>query len=94
MLLGPVGDKFGARRTFGICLVLSGLSMVSHLTFFFGFMNCDPKIVLRFVRIFFSNFGLLNILLVAMDLVVCCGNPLELQLGDSNVPASYYLMAN
>lgn len=29
MLLGPVGDKFGTRRTFGVCLILSALSMVS-----------------------------------------------------------------
>ncbi|XP_052062468.1 uncharacterized protein LOC127702356 [Mytilus californianus] len=28
MLLGPLGDKFGARRTFSCCLVLSGLSMI------------------------------------------------------------------
>lgn len=29
MLLGPVGDKFGPRLTFGMCLLLSSLSMVS-----------------------------------------------------------------
>lgn len=28
MLLGPVGDKFGARRTFSCCLIFSGLSML------------------------------------------------------------------
>ena len=27
--LGPLGDKFGARKTFGTCLILSALSMVS-----------------------------------------------------------------
>ena len=30
MLLGPLGDKFGARKTFSCCLILSGLSMVSY----------------------------------------------------------------
>ncbi len=29
MLFGSVGDKFGPRRTYGACLFLSGLSMVS-----------------------------------------------------------------
>lgn len=29
MLLGPLGDKFGARRTFSCCLIFSGLSMVT-----------------------------------------------------------------
>lgn len=28
MVLGQLGDKFGARQTFGIGLLLSGLSMV------------------------------------------------------------------
>ncbi|XP_063438082.1 uncharacterized protein LOC134719066 [Mytilus trossulus] len=28
MLLGPLGDKFGARKTFSCCLILSGLSMI------------------------------------------------------------------
>ncbi|XP_033746111.1 putative glycerol-3-phosphate transporter 5 isoform X1 [Pecten maximus] len=27
MLLGNVGDKFGARRTYGVCLILSAISM-------------------------------------------------------------------
>ncbi|XP_046574029.1 LOW QUALITY PROTEIN: sugar phosphate exchanger 3-like [Haliotis rubra] len=29
MLLGPVGDRFGARKTFGLCLILSSLSMIT-----------------------------------------------------------------
>ncbi|XP_046354292.2 putative glycerol-3-phosphate transporter 5 [Haliotis rufescens] len=29
MLLGPLGDRFGARRTFGFCLILSSLSMIT-----------------------------------------------------------------
>ena len=37
MLLGPLGDKFGPRKTFGACLFLSALSMVrlktGHLNF-------------------------------------------------------------
>lgn len=28
MLLGPLGDKFGPRKTFGACLFLSAVSMV------------------------------------------------------------------
>ena len=28
MFFGPYGDKFGARRTFGYCLVAAGISMV------------------------------------------------------------------
>lgn len=28
MLLGPLGDRFGPRRTFGTCLLLSAISMV------------------------------------------------------------------
>lgn len=32
MLLGPVGDRFGPRLTFGICMLLSGLSMASFGT--------------------------------------------------------------
>lgn len=34
ILLGSIGDKIGARKTLGICLILSGLSMVS-----FGFWS-------------------------------------------------------
>lgn len=34
ILLGSVGDKIGPRKTFGISLILSGLSMIS-----FGFWN-------------------------------------------------------
>ncbi|KAL8592244.1 hypothetical protein ACOMHN_030919 [Nucella lapillus] len=29
MLLGPLGDRYGARRTFGICMVLSALSTMT-----------------------------------------------------------------
>ncbi|KAK3101363.1 hypothetical protein FSP39_003025 [Pinctada imbricata] len=29
MLLGPIGDKFGARKTFGVCLIASALSMIT-----------------------------------------------------------------
>ena len=29
MFLGPLGDKFGARRTFGVCLILTGVSMIT-----------------------------------------------------------------
>ncbi|KAL8612511.1 hypothetical protein ACOMHN_053765 [Nucella lapillus] len=29
MVLGPLGDKFGARQMLGVCLVLSGISMIS-----------------------------------------------------------------
>ncbi|XP_053377158.1 uncharacterized protein LOC123529818 isoform X2 [Mercenaria mercenaria] len=29
MLLGPCGDRFGSRKTFGVCLLFSGLSMAS-----------------------------------------------------------------
>ncbi|KAL4226188.1 hypothetical protein ACF0H5_014174 [Mactra antiquata] len=29
MLLGPVGDKLGPRKTFGVCMILSGISMAS-----------------------------------------------------------------
>jgi sugar phosphate permease len=29
MFFGPLGDKFGARRTFGVCLILSGFTMIS-----------------------------------------------------------------
>ena len=32
MLLGPLGDKFGPRKTFGACLFLSALSMVRFKT--------------------------------------------------------------
>ena len=28
MFLGPIGDKYGARRTFGYCLIAAGLAMV------------------------------------------------------------------
>ncbi|XP_064607504.1 uncharacterized protein LOC135471968 [Liolophura sinensis] len=34
MFMGPVGDKFGPRKTFGVSLILSGLSMTS-----FGLWN-------------------------------------------------------
>jgi sugar phosphate permease len=29
MFLGPLGDRFGARRTFGFCLIATGVSMFS-----------------------------------------------------------------
>ena len=29
MIFGPLGDKFGARRTFGCCLIAAGASMIS-----------------------------------------------------------------
>ncbi|KAK6993986.1 glycerol-3-phosphate transporter 5 [Biomphalaria glabrata] len=29
MILGPLGDKFGTRTTYGVCLMLSALSMIS-----------------------------------------------------------------
>ncbi|XP_059177585.1 uncharacterized protein LOC131956955 [Physella acuta] len=29
ILLGPLGDRFGARKTFGVCMMLSALSMIS-----------------------------------------------------------------
>ena len=30
MFFGPYGDKFGARRTFGYCLIAAGISMVNR----------------------------------------------------------------
>lgn len=33
MLLGPLGDKYGARKTFGVCLLLSGVAMVRHFLY-------------------------------------------------------------
>lgn len=29
MIFGPLGDKFGARRTFGCCLIAAGASMLT-----------------------------------------------------------------
>ncbi|KAH3820537.1 uncharacterized protein LOC127832346 [Dreissena polymorpha] len=29
MILGPLGDKFGPRKTFGVCLLLSSVSMIT-----------------------------------------------------------------
>lgn len=29
MFFGPLGDRFGARRTFGVCLILAGISMLT-----------------------------------------------------------------
>ncbi len=34
MFLGPIGDKYGARRTFGFCLIAAGISMVRKLYHF------------------------------------------------------------
>ena len=34
MILGPIGDKFGSRQTYGICLLLSGLSMVGTFHYY------------------------------------------------------------
>lgn len=33
MFLGPLGDTFGARRTFGFCLIAAGVSMVKSFNF-------------------------------------------------------------
>ncbi|XP_005098766.1 putative glycerol-3-phosphate transporter 5 [Aplysia californica] len=46
MILGPLGDKFGARKTFGFCLVLSGMSMV----FFGNFSNFFVFFALLFLN--------------------------------------------
>jgi len=29
IFLGSLGDKYGPRKTFGICLILAGLSMIT-----------------------------------------------------------------
>jgi sugar phosphate permease len=29
MFMGQIGDKFGARRTFGYCLIAAGFSMIT-----------------------------------------------------------------
>lgn len=50
MLLGPVGDKFGARRTFGTCLILSGLSMM-----LFGFIKQDNSFIYFFIFLFLNG---------------------------------------
>ena len=34
MFLGPIGDKYGARRTFGFCLIAAGISMVDKIISF------------------------------------------------------------
>ena len=34
MFFGPVGDKYGARKTFGSCLIAAGLAMIT-----FGFWD-------------------------------------------------------
>jgi hypothetical protein len=31
MVLSKVGDTYGARKTFGICLILAGISMACFL---------------------------------------------------------------
>lgn len=42
MVLGQLGDKFGARQTFGIGLLLSGLSMVIKR---YLFIQCSDQLV-------------------------------------------------
>lgn len=37
IILGPLGDRFGARKTFGVCMMLSALSMISF-GYFSNFM--------------------------------------------------------
>ena len=57
MVLGPVGDKFGSRRTYGISLLLSGMSMVRMHTSF----KCLKyiRIYLKYISTFYQN-GSLN----------------------------------
>jgi MFS family permease len=38
MFFGPYGDKFGARKTFGFCLIAAGISMV-QLFFIFELVS-------------------------------------------------------
>ncbi|KAK3761532.1 hypothetical protein RRG08_051220 [Elysia crispata] len=47
MILGPVGDKYGARKTFGVCIILSALSMI-----FFGYFS---NFVIWFILLFLNG---------------------------------------
>ncbi len=48
MLLGQIGDKYGARKTFGICLVMAGVSMVNFI-FLFNMTHHLFLLILSFV---------------------------------------------
>ncbi|RUS90660.1 hypothetical protein EGW08_001560, partial [Elysia chlorotica] len=47
MVLGPLGDKYGARKTFGVCIILSALSMIS-----FGYFS---NFVIWFILLFLNG---------------------------------------